>query len=370
MTSSAASGTDFVESRACCDGDSASCRRLAVAGLLSAILHVTLLASLVPMPGARGMAAPPAMQARLVTREHEARSAEAVIERESVVSAVAASKEDSRRPRPAEGGPASVAKSARPVAGAPTASALPLSSERPSSSALAAPSVQIAPAPASSAGPGRFAGFRHVEMAFELSSSNDASKAVAGHAVYSASDGHYGIAVQFRDGDVSQGDGAAPALSVSGAITSHGLSPETFTLRGNLAEELHFMRRRGDDAGAGANGQLTGRFRDGLLDRQSLLFHFSLQPPNPGGGQILLSDGKGYVAYSYRVEPGGREPLPPLGDVSVLRITLQAKSASNRGGEKVELYLVPEMGFLPVRMRYTNEFGQIIEQRVTGLNYR
>ena len=207
-------------------------------------------------------------------------------------------------------------------------------------------------------------------MVFELVSSSLSSRVLPGRAVYSASDGHYGIAVHLSDVVTSDGDDGGPTLSVAGSITSHGLSPETFAVRNDLAGDLLFPRQRGGGGKLNTAGLRTGRLRDGLLDRQSLLFHFSLQPPNPGGGQILLSDGKGYVAYSYRVEQGGREPFPALGDVAVSRVTLQAQTGGARGGEMIELYLIPELGYLPVRMRFTNEVGEVIEQRVTGLNYR
>lgn len=85
---------------------------------------------------------------------------------------------------------------------------------------------------------------------------------------------------------------------------------------------------------------------------------------------MLLSDGKAYVAFSYRVEPGGQETLPPLGEIRVTRVTLQPEKADTRSGERIELYLVPEMGYLPIRVREIDEAGNVTEQRVTSLVYR
>ena len=38
---------------------------------------------------------------------------------------------------------------------------------------------------------------------------------------------------------------------------------------------------------------------------------------------------------------------------------LQPEAASPGGGDRIELYLVPEMGYLPVRIRYADESGYV-----------
>lgn len=370
MTSRVVFGMALMESLGCGNGDASSCRRLATAFLLSMMVHVFVLAKVVPVLHAPGATAPPSLQVRLAVRDRASRGSAETVESEPVVGAMAAPKVPSQRISPVERRreQGAEARSAKNIA--PDPSPVAAQVERPRSSPLASSGNQSAPVVASLAAAGRTAGFRYVEMSFELYVDGERSNASTGRAIYSASDAHYGIAVHLAPAGTILPQDSPPSLSVSGVITPRGLSPEVYDARSGLAGSMLFPGRVGGGASDDREGARTGRFRDGLLDRQSLIYHFTLQPPNPGGGRVMLSDRKAYVTYSYRVESGGRETLPPLGEIRVTKITLQPEAASPGGGDRIELYLVPEMGYLPVRIRYADESGYVTEQRVIHLIYR
>jgi len=370
MTSRSVLGRVLMESLGCGNGDAVSCRRLAIACVLSLAVHVLVLSMLAPAPSAQGLAAPPGLQARLVVKDREAQASADAGRSEPVVSALAAPKESPLRAPRIERPRERRAEAAKSSQVAADAVPVPTQQERPRSSPFASSGAQSSPAFAGVAATGRSAGFQHVEMAFEMHSGNGRSSTTTGRAVYSASDAHYGIAVQLAPAGAAVVQDGPVSLSVSGVITPRGLSPEVFEVHGQAASNMLLLKKRVDPAGEGQLEGRAGRFRDGLLDRQSLIFHFSLQPPDPGGGKVLLSDGKAYVAFSYRVEPGGQETLPPLGEIRVTRVTLQPEKADTRSGERIELYLVPEMGYLPIRVREIDEAGNVTEQRVTSLVYR
>lgn len=359
-----------MESPLCADGDVGACRRLAAAFLLSTMVHVFVLATLGPVPRAPGAMATPSLQARLAVRDRASEVSAETVKSEPVLGAMVAPKVPSKRVSPVERSREQGAEAREPKNIAPDPSPVTTQAERPRSNPLASSGHQSAPVLASPAAAGRSAGFRYVEMSFELYADGERSSASTGRAVYSASDAHYGIAVQLAPAGTILAQDGPPSLTVSGVITPRGLSPEAFDARSGLAGSMLFPGRASKVAGEDREGARTGRFRDGLLDRQSLIYHFTLQPPNLGGGRVMLSDGKTYATYSYRVDSGGREILPPLGEIRVTRITLQPETASAGGGDRIELYLVPEMGYLPVRIRYTDESGSVTEQRVTSLVYR
>lgn len=370
MTSRVVLEMTSMESLVCGNDHAVSYRRLALACLLSMMVHVLVLATLSPVPKAPGSAALPSLQARLVARDRDSLTPPETASGEPVSSAISVPKVASSRASRRERSRDQSADAEKSRNSMPGASSVPTQMERPRSSKLASPGAHGASAITSVAATGRSAGFSYVEMQFELFAGDDRSSATTGRAIYSASDAHYGIVVQLAPAGAALLEDDPASLSVSGVITPQGLSPEVFDARGHLASNMLFLKSSSEITAEGGDRPRSGRFRDGLLDRQSLLYHFSLQPPNPRGGKILLSDGKTYAAYSYRVEPGGTETLPPLGEIRVTRISLQPEGVSTSDGVRIELYLVPEMGYLPIRVRHTDHNGYITEQRVTNLVYR
>lgn len=204
---------------------------------------------------------------------------------------------------------------------------------------------------------GRGSGFSRVEIEFEIRSGQETA-ITQGRYLYVADGFQYGVSVV-------DGVGTEPAWKVesSGVITPQGLSPQLLETAGEHGERLIAL------SGASARGQGAStrrRMRDGLLDRQSLIFHFTLQPPLAGGGELLLSDGRAYKKYAYSVH--GREEIAvPL--IGILRAT-RVQIRPDTGSDLIELWLVPEMGNLPVRMRFRDENGAEVVQSVTKLLYR
>ena len=102
---------------------------------------------------------------------------------------------------------------------------------------------------------------------------------------------------------------------------------------------------------------------DGLLDRQSLLYQFSIKPPEPLGGKLWVSDGKTNKVFAYSL--GGTETvsLATFGNVRALIIDLTGE------GETIRLWLVPDMHYLPIKARFSSKDGKVSEQRVMSLDF-
>ncbi len=222
---------------------------------------------------------------------------------------------------------------------------------------------------------GQAEALRRVETGFETYSGAERKLVGSGRQIYvSDKDENYGISTQ--QSQQSQPSGPADArgaaqgtahwrLEISGRITRDGLSPLLYDTQGDLAERLVALQG-GAPSAAPASASRKGRFRDGLLDRQSLLYQFMLRPPNPLGGELWLTDGARNEVYEYRF--GGLETLSiaALGELRSVRLVLSGRES----GETIELWLVPELRYLAVRARYTDRTGAVIEQVATSLEYK
>jgi len=116
------------------------------------------------------------------------------------------------------------------------------------------------------------------------------------------------------------------------------------------------LRRAVAGLGSDPLSPLSARIRkdlmpDGLLDRQSLLYQFMPQLPILAGGKPWLSDGVKQSQFSYRM--AGFDSLP---------ITAP-------GGETIALWLVPEMHYLPVKVRYADLRVAAVEPLAVSLDF-
>jgi hypothetical protein len=153
-------------------------------------------------------------------------------------------------------------------------------------------------------------------------------------------------------------------LAVSGRANEKGLTARSYELKGASAARLFSLREVG-----GAKEQLAGARRgstpDGILDRQSLLYHFSRQPPSFNGGGLWLADSITHGYYRYRVVGFEQQPIATQGTVRTLRLHL----SETETGEVIELWLAPDMSYLPMRVRHVDRKGVVTEQIATSLSY-
>ena len=181
------------------------------------------------------------------------------------------------------------------------------------------------------------------------------------HFIADRQGGYYGVKVaQLAE------DGNTPdwSLEVSGTIREQGLSPKRFSMTGEMPRRLMALQ---ETVGA-ADRVLDWKMPDGLLDRQSLIYQFMARPPARFGGSLWLSDGERHLKYVYR--PVGFDALPPgipgLGQA----LKLEIRAAEDAGEELVELWLLPDRHYLPVRVRYTDSLGEVTEMVATSFDFK
>lgn|GEM_PF-3791296 len=153
-------------------------------------------------------------------------------------------------------------------------------------------------------------------------------------------------------------------LEISGDIVPQGLSPTFFELKGALPERL--MALKAGSESASPLNERSGRVRDGILDRQSLLYQFTVNPPSSSGGKITLTDGAKYSEYLYRLGESEMLRVGTLGEVRTIKLILTVSNSV----EFVELWLIPELRYLPAKVRYSDERGFVTEQLVVSLGFK
>lgn len=151
-------------------------------------------------------------------------------------------------------------------------------------------------------------------------------------------------------------------LNVGGRILGDELIARRYSLKGESA--LRFFSLRSDSDAVPDSKELRGSTPDGLIDRQTLLYYFSRKPPSFSGGGIWLADHSRNAYYRYRVE--GFEDFSLAGHGSLR--TLKVVVFESAKGESIELWLAPDLRYLPVRVRHKDRAGRITEQLATSLS--
>ncbi len=149
-------------------------------------------------------------------------------------------------------------------------------------------------------------------------------------------------------------------MSVGGRISDNGLVARRYRVQGAGAVRLFALREVPQTA---LKSELRGATADGLLDRQSLLYHFSQQPPSFKGGGVWLADNSAQIYFEYRVVGIEEIQLPGIGPVRTTRVLL----FHSPGGESIELWLAPDYRYLPVRVKHTDSKGTITEQFASSI---
>jgi hypothetical protein len=206
---------------------------------------------------------------------------------------------------------------------------------------------------------------KRVSIDFDVLSGTEKRSLSRGRHVYIAERDYFGISVS----DVplaGQVDKDGWRIEISGRVNAQGLSPTLYETRGVLPHELMALK----DSGANKpmpNPALQRKWQmpDGELDRQSLLYHFMFMPPELTGGNVSLSDGVSHTLYAYRISGTEALPIAGMGNVSTLKLVFTTSTSQ----ERIELWLLPDRHYLPLKARYTDGQGAITEQTATSIDF-
>lgn len=349
-----------------------STTRLPLAFLASAVFHVALFGLFGYQASSGLLFAPRALDVRLSA------PAPAFLPKESSTSPVLLSEAPGKdrwldlAERAAKRGPETPAASAAHPAPPKKPRPERKSESAPAKQAKLPQSTEASPPPDSTAVialPGLTGRVQRADIQFEIYTGEARQPVGRAQHRYLAPDGDlFGISVQGEP--VAGSPGSGWSIEISGRVTRFGLSSFAYQTQGEAADRFFGLaRREGRDVSSGAasaDAVRTGRLKDNLLDRNSLLYHFMAQPPSMAGGMVWLSDGKVHQQYAYRIEGYETVTLVESGGVRALRLRFDALN----GRGSIDLWLLPDQHYLPVRVRFVDRDGEVTEQLAVSLDFR
>lgn len=200
-----------------------------------------------------------------------------------------------------------------------------------------------------------------VELEFDTFIGGDRRRIGRARHVFRSRDGVYGVSIQPLPDSPSELPGWR--IEVSGQVSQSGLSPVIIEATGLESSGLLSL----DSGPVSGKPVMAARtsMRDGLLDRQSALYQFMANPPSPNGGRLWMSDGVRHVEYRYQLEDF--EAVEMRDGVEVKALKIRLTSQENR--DVMELWVLPETHYLPVKVRYSDRNGQVTEQLVRSIRF-
>lgn len=168
--------------------------------------------------------------------------------------------------------------------------------------------------------------------------------------------GIFSIFVSGRHVQISQGE-----------ITPQGLKPDAYWVqRGQRADKTdtaQFDWAGGKITFGTANDTRTVSLPTGTQDLLSFLYQLAFNPPQQGGGtELNITTGRKLGSYGYQAL--GEETLDTeLGPIKALHIG----QGRGEGEENTEIWLATEYHYLPVKIRFTDKQGSVMEQTVTAI---
>ncbi len=288
-----------------------------------------------------------------------------VIEPETKVSPVpaprAAAPRPKRKPAPA------VETAAQLSTPLPADSAAPVAAPSGGATAGSEPQAQAVaeaarPEPAASARPGPtpIAFPERIELEFDIAKSADHApmgrvvhrfeRDGARYAIQSVS-AATGIAVLFATGRYVQ--------ESRGMLTPHGLRPDHFVVRRGRAERTEtaafdWASARATVSAGGASKEWT--LQAGAQDQLSYLHQLSFLIADASLPAVMVTNGRRF--YSASLEIVGRETVVTgLGPVSALQVRSRLE-----GESQMDVWLAPDYGNLPVKVRIRDRRGEEFEQ--------
>lgn len=152
-----------------------------------------------------------------------------------------------------------------------------------------------------------------------------------------------------------------------GEITPQGLRPASYWVqRGQSADKADSARFDWESARltlATGDDTRTVKLPDGTQDLLSFLYQLAFSPPQPGiGTRLYITTGRKLDNYGY--QSLGEEALDTgLGPIKTLHIS----QVSQPGEDNTEIWLATEYHYLPVKIRFTDKQGGVMEQTVTAI---
>ncbi|MEI7431406.1 MAG: hypothetical protein WCL27_13210 [Betaproteobacteria bacterium] len=205
------------------------------------------------------------------------------------------------------------------------------------------------------------------EIVFEIRSGADGFVVGMGRHTYASQNGQiYGVSIQQGIKTEDAVPGEVWQLQISGIINQGGLNPLTFQAQGTLPERMLSLKEVSSNPTEPANKARKVRMRDGLIDRQSLLYQFMHKAPALAGGQLWLSDGTVHGLYSYHVAGFESLSIVSQGEVHTIKLLFSSSESS----ETIELWLIPDSHYLPAKMRHTDKRGVVTEQVTVSLDFK
>ena len=154
----------------------------------------------------------------------------------------------------------------------------------------------------------------------------------------------------------------------SGLLTDGGLQPLRF-------EEINSRkpRRAAEFDWAGGKVKLTDGdkmetepLNANTFDPASLPYAFAFAPSNQENVKVFIADGKRVTDYEYRII--GKEMLKtPLGEMETMHFQKVREPDDKRG---LEFWLSVDRHFLPVKIRYVEKNGTVVDSTITGIAFQ
>lgn len=216
--------------------------------------------------------------------------------------------------------------------------------------------------------PGLSGRLKRVEIVFEIFTGPDHQLVDTVRHLYVSGNGDlYGLSIKREPRlNEEQKTGELWIYEISGHLAGEGLSPTLFNVQGVGAAQLMALKDVPARVDNSIRSVRVGRARDGILDRQSLLYQFMINPPSFSGGELWLSDGVVSGLYSYRIAGFDSLPITVLGGLRAIKLVVSIRDSP----ETIELWLVPDMHYLPVKARHTDRHGVITEQVATSIDFK
>lgn len=181
-----------------------------------------------------------------------------------------------------------------------------------------------------------------------------------------STDGHYRLTSERRATGVAAFFVKSKDIEVSeGLVTARGLSPTSFTHQfGKNGQKVHhadfdWATTQLSMQNNGVSNSVT--LPQGTQDMLSFMFQFIYVPPLTEM-QVFITNGRKLNQYAYRFE-GEEEIETSLGKVRTLHI---AKN-SNESEGKLDLWLGVDYHYLPMKIRKIDKDDKVYEQVITSL---
>jgi len=152
-----------------------------------------------------------------------------------------------------------------------------------------------------------------------------------------------------------------------GTLTPQGLQPEQFMVRRGRAErtESAAFDWAGSRAMLSANGAVKEwALQTGAQDQLSYLHQLSFLIADPSLPAVSVTNGRRF--YNAKLEILGREVVATgLGPVNAVWVRSQQE-----GESRIDFWLAPDFGNLPVKVRIRDRRGEEVEQVLTGMKVK